>query len=60
MATKGTTEGGLPKRDREAGQQAISEERARERTQDLEQNHEGFSVGGRDNASPDGWTGRDR
>lgn len=60
MATKGTTEDGLPIRDREAGRQAISEERAREHTQDLEQSHEGFSVGGRDNASPDGWTGRDR
>jgi hypothetical protein len=60
MATKGTTEDGLPKRDREAGQKAISEELARERLRELEHNHDGFSVGGRDNASPDGWTGRDR
>lgn len=50
----------LPKRDREAGQRAIDEERARERARELEQEHDGFSVGGRDNASPGGWTGRDR
>jgi len=56
MARKGTTEDGLPKRDREAGQRAIREELAREAAQEKASRHETFDVPQRDNPGhPDGY-----
>lgn len=56
VATKGTTSDGLPKRDREQGKRDISEQRLRERQQDLERTHGTFDVPQRDNPGhPDGY-----
>jgi hypothetical protein len=56
MARKGYTEDGLPKRDREAGQRAIQEERAREAAREKELRHETFDVPQRTNPGhPDGY-----
>jgi hypothetical protein len=56
MASKGTTEDGLPKRDREQGRRDIEDQRARDRQTERAARHETFEVPQRENQGhPDGF-----